>query len=331
MSTSSLTHAQGVANMTSDVADETISTDVSDVLEFVAGLTWEQVPADVRRKLGMLCLDASVAARAGTELQAAQIITDFAATTMRGDEATCLLDGRRASAAGAALANGTVMNAVDYDDGHSLAKGHPGAVIIPAALAVAQATGASHEEFLLATLIGYEVGIRAAIAQHDRWPLFHSSGTWGAIGAAAASARLLKLTPQQVDAAIGLAEYHAPVDLIMRAVAEPTMAKDAMGWGAHVGVTSAQLAAAGFTAHRSEFVADRLDGRHRRSRHRMAADADLRQTVPVLSLGAPGAGRRRTRPARTRPRATRSRRCHRGAGPDLPGRGRSGANGSDHQ
>jgi len=245
--------------MTSDVADETITTDVSDVLEFVAGLTWEQVPADVRRKLGMLCLDASVAARAGTELQAAQIITDFAATTMRGDEATCLLDGRRASAAGAALANGTVMNAVDYDDGHSLAKGHPGAVIIPAALAMAQATGASHEEFLLATLIGYEVGIRAAIAQHDRWPLFHSSGTWGAIGAAAASARLLKLTPQQVDAAIGLAEYHAPVDLIMRAVAEPTMAKDAMGWGAHVGVTSAQLAAAGFTAHRSEFVADRLE------------------------------------------------------------------------
>ncbi|NKZ73882.1 hypothetical protein GS934_02320 [Rhodococcus hoagii] len=120
-----------------------------------------------------------------------------------GDEATCLLDGRRVSASGAALANGTVMNAVDYDDGHALAKGHPGAVIIPAALAAAEATGAGHEEFLLATLIGYEVGIRAAIAQHDRWPLFHSSGTWGAVGAAAACARLLKLSPTQVDAALG--------------------------------------------------------------------------------------------------------------------------------
>ncbi len=59
-----------------------------------------------------------------------------------------------------------------------------------------------------------------------------------------------------MDAALGLAEYHAPVDLIMRAVAEPTMAKDAMGWGAHVGVTSAQLAAAGFTAHRSSSSPD---------------------------------------------------------------------------
>lgn len=257
MKNESPTHISGVANMTMVVVHKP-TTDVSDVLEFVVGLTWPQVPPEVRRRLGMLCLDASVAARAGTPLRSARIITDYVAATMSGDEATCLLDGRRVSAPGAALANGTVMNAVDYDDGHSLAKGHPGAVIIPAALAMAESTGASHEEFLLAIVIGYEVGLRAAIAQHDRWPLFHSSGTWGAVGAAAASARLLKLAPEQVDAAIGLAEYHAPVDLIMRAVAEPTMAKDAMGWGAHVGVTSAQLAAAGFTAHRSEFVADRL-------------------------------------------------------------------------
>lgn len=253
------THLHGVANMTTADVNEA-TTPVSDVLEFVVGLSWSQVPVHVRRRLGMLTLDASVAARAGTLLSAAHIITDYVATAMGGDEATCLLDGRRVSASGAALANGTVMNAVDYDDGHALAKGHPGAVIIPAALAAAEATGAGHEEFLLATLIGYEVGIRAAIAQHDRWPLFHSSGTWGAVGAAAACARLLKLSPAQVDAALGLAEYHAPVDLIMRAVAEPTMAKDAMGWGAHVGVTSAQLAAAGFTAHRSEFVAGRPCG-----------------------------------------------------------------------
>jgi len=241
--------------MTTAVAPSATS---SDVVSFVVGLRWAQVPAAVRRRLGMLCLDASVAARAGRALPVARIITDHATTAMGGDEATCLLDGRRASAAGAALANGTVMNAVDYDDGHALAKGHPGAVIVPAALAVAEATGASHEELLLAVLVGYEVGLRAAIAQHARWPMFHSSGTWGAVGAAAASARLLGLEPAQVDAALGLAEYHAPVDLIMRAVAEPTMAKDAMGWGAHVGVTSAQLAAAGFTAHRSELVADRL-------------------------------------------------------------------------
>ena len=253
------TYLHGVANMTTaDGTDAT--TPVSDVLEFVVGLSWSQVPVHVRRRLGMLTLDASAAARAGTLLSAAHIITDYVATAMGGDEARCLLAGRGGGAPGAALANGTVMNAVDYDDGHALAKGHPGAVIIPAALAAAEATGAGHEEFLLATLIGYEVGIRAAIAQHDRWPLFHSSGTWGAVGAAAGCARVLMLSPAQVDAALGLAEFHAPVDLIMRAVAEPTMAKDAMGWGAHVGVTSAQLAAAGFTAHRSEFVAGRPYG-----------------------------------------------------------------------
>lgn len=260
MTPSAPSRADIVANMTNPVVDKTTAamSGPSNVLGFVTDLGWQQVPPEVRRRLGMLCLDASVAARAGTRLDAARIITDYVGTAMPGDQATCLSDGRRVSAPGAALANGTVMNAVDYDDGHSLAKGHPGAVIIPAALAMAEATGATHEEFLLATLIGYEVGIRAAMAQHDRWPLFHSSGTWGAVGAAAAGARLLGLSPERVDAALGLAEYHAPVDLIMRAVAEPTMAKDAMGWGAHVGVTSAQLAAAGFTAHRSEFVADHL-------------------------------------------------------------------------
>ncbi|NKS98806.1 hypothetical protein GS498_20760 [Rhodococcus hoagii] len=81
---------------TADGTDAT--TPVSDVLEFVVGLSWSQVPVHVRRRLGMLTLDASAAARAGTLLSAAHIITDYVAAAMGGDEATCLLDGARVSA-----------------------------------------------------------------------------------------------------------------------------------------------------------------------------------------------------------------------------------------
>lgn len=228
-------------------------------LAFVRDLSWDDVPADVRERIAWLCLDATAAAEAGRRLDGPRIAADLAAEAFGGDQATCLLDGRRVSAAGAAWANGTLMNAVDLDDGHSLAKGHPGAIIIPAALAVAELVGATVVQLTTAIAVGYEIGVRAAVQQHTRWPLFHSSGTWGSVGAAAAAAHLLQLSTEQIDTALGLAEYHAPTDLIMRGVASPTAAKDAMGWGAHVGVTSAMLAKAGFTCHRSEFVEGRRD------------------------------------------------------------------------
>lgn len=232
-----------------DAADATVA--------FINDLTWDRVPEAVRSHVAWLCLDAAAAADSGRRLEGPRLAAAFAREAYGGDQATCLLDGGRVSAPGAAWANGTLMNAVDIDDGHSLAKGHPGAIVIPAALAVAEMVDAAFVDLTTAIVVGYEIAIRAAVQQHDRWPLFHSTATWGALGAAAAAAHLLRLSPDATDAALGLAEYHAPMDLIMRGVAEPTMAKDAMGWGAMVGVSSAVLARSGFSAHRSEFLEQR--------------------------------------------------------------------------
>jgi 2-methylcitrate dehydratase PrpD len=143
---------------------------------------------------------------------------------------------------------------LDFDDGHRLTKGHPGAVIIPASLAVAQLVDAPVDELLTAIIVGYEVAIRAGIALHGRDSSYHASGAWGGVGAAAAAARLLELDPSRTVAAIGLAEYHAPIAPIMRSCADPAMTKDACAWGASIGVQSAQLAARGFTSVRPEFL-----------------------------------------------------------------------------
>ena len=222
---------------------------------FVTGASWPDFPEQVRRKVGWLILDLLAVMVAGRPAPAAGIAADYASVAHGGDAATSLLDGRRLSVPGAALANGVLANVLDHDDGHRLTKGHPGAVVIPAALAVAEETGASFEEFLTAVVIGYEIAIRAGIRQHDRWPMYHGSGSWGAIGAAAAAARLLRLDPVRFAHALGLAEYHGPMALIMRTVAEPAMAKDGIGWGAMAGVSSAMLAQRGFTGTGSEFLA----------------------------------------------------------------------------
>jgi len=216
--------------------------------EFLGNASWTDVPEHVRRRTEALVRDFAAVSCAGTATPTAQIAAQYAMSEHGGDASTLLHDGRRVSATGAAWANGVLANALDLDDGHRLVKGHPGAIVIPAALAVAETIGASREETLAAITVGYEVAVRAGIALHARAADYHGSGAWGAIGAAAAGARLLRLGPAQMGHALGLAEYHAPMAPVMRSAADPAMTKDACGWGAMAGTSSALLAADGFTA-----------------------------------------------------------------------------------
>lgn len=217
-------------------------------IAFVHDLTWNDVPEDVRERARLLQRDIVAVSLAGRETPAARIAADHATEQHSSRHATALVDGRRLSTTGAAWANGVLANALDFDDGHRLVKGHPGANVVPAALAVAEATEASVEEYLTAVIVGYEVALRAGLLLHARSGEYHGSGSWGSVGAAAASARLLGLNADRTRHALGFAEYHAPLAPIMRSVAEPAMTKDACGWGAMLGVSSAHLAARGYTA-----------------------------------------------------------------------------------
>jgi 2-methylcitrate dehydratase PrpD len=220
----------------------------------VLGVRWHDVPPAVRRRLAFLLRDFAAVVVAGRRTETAVIAADHAAAESPGDAATAFLDGRPLGCTGAAFANGVLANALDYDDGHRLVKGHPGANVIPAAVAVAEATEAPLEELLAAIAVGYEVAIRAGISLHRREDSYHASGAWGGLGAAAACARLLGLDAERVGHVLGLAEYHAPMAPIMRSVAAPAMTKDACSWGALVGTTSALLASRGFTAVESAFA-----------------------------------------------------------------------------
>lgn len=232
---------------------------VGAMIEFILKLTWDDVPADVRRRVGLLFRDFIAVTLAGRVTPTARVAADYAVSQHPGDAATALFNGRRIAVTGAAWANGVLANALDFDDGHRLVKGHPGANVIPSALAIAEAVGAAPADVFSAITVGYEVAIRAGIDLHARSGQYHASGAWGAIGAAAAGVRLLGLESAPARHALGLAEYHAPIAPIMRSVAEPAMTKDACGWGAFVGASGALLAAEGFTATCGPFVQSSQD------------------------------------------------------------------------
>jgi len=100
--------------------------------------------------------------------------------------------------------NGALGNVLEMDDLHRASILHPGPVIIPAALAVAEQTGSSTTAFLTAILKGYEVTIRLGEAiGRSHYQYFHNTATCGAIGAAVAAASLLTLSQQQTLWAMG--------------------------------------------------------------------------------------------------------------------------------
>ena len=218
--------------------------------DFITSTRYQGLPAPVREHLSKIVLDAFAAMIAGSAVPATHILARYAAEILPGKEATVVGTGNVCNPAGAALANACAANALDIDDGFRPAKGHPGAVILPAALAQAQAIDASGSNFLTAVVVGYEIGLRASLAWHThphRAPSYHGSGSWGSLGAAAACAHLLRLDADQTAMALGIAEYHAPIAPILTCVQHPAMVKDGVHWGAFVGVTAARLAAQGFT------------------------------------------------------------------------------------
>ena len=225
-----------------------LSGNTAAVIRFIRDTIYEDLPPEVRHQSKRCLLDGLGAFLAGTETPVGRLMARFAGSQMAGDEATVLATGGRASAVGAALANGFAGNALDIDDGYRRVKGHPGACVLPAVLVAAElAAPVPGDEFLTALVVGYELGIRAGLIRHARYPVYHASGSWGAVAGAGAAGRLLRLSPDALRHALGAAEYHAPIAPMMKGIAAPSMVKDGIGWGAMVAVASARLAADGFT------------------------------------------------------------------------------------
>jgi 2-methylcitrate dehydratase PrpD len=219
-----------------------------EVLRFILDTRFEDLPDNVIHQAKRCLLDTLGSLLAGSDTPVVPIMTSFATKHFRGTEATILVSGERVSPVGAALANGYACNALDIDDGYRMVKGHPGACVLPVLLAASEsANDLRGEDFLAALVIGYEVAIRAGLIRHALYQTYHSSGSWGAVGGAAAAGRVLSLDKNRLRAALGVAEYHAPISPMMKGIEKPSMVKDSIGWGTMVAMASVLMAQEGFT------------------------------------------------------------------------------------
>ena len=178
---------------------------------FAAALRAEDIPAPVLRRTEDLFLDWLGSTLAGRTARAVQAIERYALAMGPADGAAEVLISRRATSPHfAAMVNAAASHVVEQDDVHNGSVFHPAAVVFPAALAVAQAIGASGREFLAASVAGYEVGIRVGeFLGRSHYRVFHTTATAGTLAAAAAAGRLLGLDAAAMLHALGSAGTQA--------------------------------------------------------------------------------------------------------------------------
>ena len=200
-----------------------------------------------------------------TILCAKQAILDWFACTLAGateplTDILCeeLCDGsgtngivgrtEKAGLIDSALINGSASHALDFDDVSSAMGGHPTVAIFPAVLALAEQSGASGKDVITSFVAGYEASCRVGqLAMPSHYLKgFHATGTVGAFGAAAASAKLMGLNADQTALAFGIAGAQAAgLKSMFGTMTKPFHA----GKSAANGLMAARLAARGFTAN----------------------------------------------------------------------------------
>lgn len=179
--------------------------------QFVADLRYEDLPTDVVRRTEELLLDWFGSALAGKGARPVESIARFARRMAGGPgRAEVLISREQSTPLFAAMVNAASSHFIEQDDLHNSSVFHPATVIFPPVLAVAQDLGSTGKEIILASVAGYEVGIRIGeFLGRNHYTIFHTTGTVGTVAAAAAVAKLLRLDATQCLDAIGSAGTQA--------------------------------------------------------------------------------------------------------------------------
>ena len=175
------------------------------IAKWVVNTSFEDIPPDAIRVANESCFDLLGVILSGSTEPVGEIIQKYISDQGGVPEATVLASGLRSSAPNAALANGTMGHALDYDDFGGF--GHPTVAIFPALLALGEHTGATGRDLIEAYVIGCEIGmaIQHATKYNQMQKGFHSTAVLGRLASAAACAKLLKLDQRQTTTALGIA------------------------------------------------------------------------------------------------------------------------------
>lgn len=227
-----------------------------DIASFINTLSFDDLPSAVVNQAKVAIRDnlgVTVAAHNDKAVEVARRVA--LAMAGRGDS-TIIGTGVKVPSNVASMVNAIMASTLDMDDGGvgpTGGRGHPGGMIVPTSLAVAEYRNSTGKELIKALVVGYEVAVRTAwmIKHTDKpiaAPLRRSAGISGTYGSAASAAKLLGLSTEEIINTLGIAEAHCPFSFpIDTSRGGPAMTKECMGWAAMTGVTAACLAQAGFT------------------------------------------------------------------------------------
>ncbi len=213
------------------------------IADFIHHCNYQELPEKVIEKAKLCFLDFLGVTLRGSTTESAiavyKLIKNSHESTVIGHDKSTVLDS--------ALANGTAAHSLDLDDGSRLAHLHPGACVIPAALSVCEAYNKNGEDLISSMVAGYETAISLGIIMNPehRNRGFHSTGTCGTFGSAAAASKSLNLDENQILNALGLAGTQASG--LLESDHGGSMGKHLhAGKAAQSGVLSALLAREGF-------------------------------------------------------------------------------------
>jgi 2-methylcitrate dehydratase PrpD len=214
---------------------------------FIANTGSSAIPAKAIELCKRNILDCIGVTLAGTKTEAGRIIREFVAENVGSSRSGVIAGNFKTSPSMAALANGTMAHALDYDDINSDSVAHPSVSLLPALCAVAEDQEASGRKIIEAYILGYEIEDRMGLCLNpEHYDLgWHTTGTLGTFGAMTAASRILSLNEEQVQIAFGIAaSLMGGSRKNFGTMTKPLHA----GNSAKNGVIAASLAKRGFTA-----------------------------------------------------------------------------------
>lgn len=219
-----------------------------DLSQFVCKTQFEDLSVQTIALAKSCILDALATSLAARDLPVPEVARKF--VRHNHGQATIVGHDQRVPAIDAAFVNATLVNGCTHDD--FLQKSHPGAVTIPAAMAIGEEQDADGRDLLTSVVLGYDLVARAYLGGPTMLPFFRGSGVAGAVGAAAAAGKMLGLSPAELLNALGCSTmfasgfgegfHHGTMDVKLN-----------VGWAARSGVSSAVLAQCGATAAPTTF------------------------------------------------------------------------------
>ena len=230
------------------LSDSTFVTNLTRALaDRASRLSYDALPEPVHEVARQCVLDYYGVALAGADDPLAAILLDELSEAGGTAQASVIGHQSKIPALSAALVNGAIGHALDYDDVNLAMPGHPSVAILPGLIALAEHRRSSGREVIAAFVAGYETACRIGMAlrpgHYDRG--FHATGTVGAFGAAAACAHLLGLDAETAARALGIAGTQAAgLNSQFGTMCKPFHA----GKASQSGLLAARLAARGFSS-----------------------------------------------------------------------------------